>query len=111
MSFCRQNPRWTIAVEPQWSFARVPAVVGNASELTQVFVHLLLNAAQAIPEGDVDGNEIRVSTQVVAGKLGAELVVEISDSGIGISPESMARIFNAFEQGERSRTRVFGGLG
>src|SRR5215471_12315491 len=26
MSFCRQNPRWTIAVEPQWSFARVPDI-------------------------------------------------------------------------------------
>jgi len=40
-----------------------------------------------------------------------DLVVEISDSGIGISPENMPRIFNAFEQGERSRSRVFGGLG
>ena len=40
-----------------------------------------------------------------------DLVVEITDSGIGISPDHMLRIFNAFEQGERSRTRVFGGLG
>src|SRR6185437_9796972 len=40
-----------------------------------------------------------------------DLVVEISDSGIGISAENMPRIFNAFEQGERSRSRVFGGLG
>ena len=39
------------------------------------------------------------------------MLVEIRDSGIGISPENMPRIFNAFEQGERVRMRVFGGLG
>jgi hypothetical protein len=64
-------------------------------------------------EGRID---VRVYNQLSAtgddtDSSGTDLVVEISDSGIGISPESMARIFNAFEQGERSRTRVFGGLG
>ena len=44
-------------------------------------------------------------------EFGPDLIVEIRDTGIGISPETMPRIFNAFEQGERSRTRVFGGLG
>jgi two-component system CheB/CheR fusion protein len=40
-----------------------------------------------------------------------ELVIEIRDDGIGIDPEVLPRIFDAFEQGERSRTRLFGGLG
>jgi len=39
------------------------------------------------------------------------VVVEVNDSGIGIEPEALSRIFNAFEQAERSITRQFGGLG
>jgi CheY-like chemotaxis protein len=41
----------------------------------------------------------------------SDLVVEVSDSGMGISPETLAKIFNTFEQGERSRGQGFGGLG
>ena len=40
-----------------------------------------------------------------------ELIVEISDNGMGISSETLPRIFTAFEQGARSRNRSFGGLG
>jgi two-component system CheB/CheR fusion protein len=39
------------------------------------------------------------------------VVVEVSDSGEGIEAEALERIFNAFEQAERSTTRQFGGLG
>jgi signal transduction histidine kinase len=39
------------------------------------------------------------------------LVIEISDTGIGITPEVLPRLFNAFEQGGWSITRQFGGLG
>ena len=39
------------------------------------------------------------------------MVVEVNDSGVGIEPEALPTIFNAFEQGERSITRQFGGLG
>ena len=39
------------------------------------------------------------------------VVVEVNDSGIGIEPEALSRIFNAFEQAERSITQQFGGLG
>ena len=39
------------------------------------------------------------------------MVVEVSDSGIGIEPDALARVFHAFEQEERSVTRQFGGLG
>ena len=42
---------------------------------------------------------------------GAHVVVEVNDSGIGIEPEALSRVFNAFEQAERSITRQFGGLG
>ena len=37
--------------------------------------------------------------------------IQIADTGIGIEPEALQRIFNVFEQGELTRTRRFGGLG
>lgn len=39
------------------------------------------------------------------------VLIEVTDSGVGIEPEAMPRIFRAFEQGERAVTRKFGGLG
>ena len=42
---------------------------------------------------------------------GERVVVEVNDSGIGIEPEALDRIFDAFEQGARAITRQFGVLG
>jgi signal transduction histidine kinase len=78
------------------TFGRVPSVVGNSTTLGQVFLNLLVNAAQAIPEGYAERNEIRVSTSVRAGTRGTELVVEISDSGEGIAPEIVTQVFEPF---------------
>ncbi len=88
-------------------------VLGDASRLTQVLWNLLQNACKFTP---VDGKiDVHVYNPSGANKSetgeGGEVVVEISDTGIGISRENMPRIFNAFEQGERARTRIFGGLG
>lgn len=95
-------------------------VLADSSRMTQVFWNLLQNACKFTPTGGAI--HIRVSNEspnesssaAVDGSAQAarpDLIVEISDTGIGISPENMSRIFNAFEQGERSRTRRFGGLG
>jgi PAS domain S-box-containing protein len=95
-------------------------VVADSSRITQVFWNLFQNACKFTPEGGTI--DIRVYNQPPSAAHNgtsapetkfsqAELVVEITDNGIGISPENIARIFNAFEQGERSRTRTFGGLG
>jgi signal transduction histidine kinase len=59
----------------------------------QLFANLLLNAAQAIPEGDAAGNEVRVSLLTLARDRAA---VEISDSGTGIPLEIRERIFQPF---------------
>ena len=74
-------------------YAADRAVRANELILGQVFVNLLINSADAVPEGQVEQHEIRVSTSV--GKDG-RVIVEIRDTGHGISPEVRARIFDPF---------------
>ncbi|MFL5350388.1 MAG: ATP-binding protein [Hyalangium sp.] len=71
----------------------VPPVLGNASRLGQVFLNLLINAAQAIPEGHVEENEIRITARL---ETPAHVVVELRDTGCGIAPEHLERIFDPF---------------
>ncbi len=70
----------------------VPPVLANAGRLQQVFLNLLVNAAQAMPEGRVDRNRVRVSSRAEPGRA----VVEISDTGCGMSPQVRDRIFEPF---------------
>jgi PAS domain S-box-containing protein len=74
-------------------YGDTPMVEGNESRLGQVFLNLLLNAAHAIPEGETERNEIRVSTRTEAN---GRAVVEVRDSGMGIPPEIRERIFDPF---------------
>jgi two-component system cell cycle sensor histidine kinase/response regulator CckA len=71
----------------------VPLVAGSEHRLGQVFVNLLINAAQAIPEGHAEENEIRVVTRT---KSDGRIVVEISDTGCGIPAEILGHIFDPF---------------
>ena len=77
---------------------------GDPTRLRQVFWNLLTNAVKFTPAG----GQVVVRSFIDSS---ARLVVEVGDSGIGIEPDQLARIFNAFEQGERKVTRQFGGLG
>jgi signal transduction histidine kinase len=68
-------------------------VMGNEARLGQVFLNLLTNAVQAIPEGKPDEqHEVRVSCRREA----REAVVEISDTGAGVAPHLIGRIFEPF---------------
>ncbi len=78
-------------------------VDADAARLQQVFWNLLKNAIKFTPQGGTVGIRCRPD--------GSQVVVEVRDSGIGIEREALSRIFNAFEQVERSITRQFGGLG
>jgi PAS domain S-box-containing protein len=75
----------------------------DAPRLTQVFWNLLKNAVKFSPEGAPV--QLRVSREPAA------LVVEVTDQGIGIEPQRLPHVFDAFEQGQRSITRQYGGLG
>jgi two-component system, NtrC family, sensor kinase len=74
-------------------YAEVPSIEANAARLGQLFLNLLVNASQAIPEGDVDGNEVRVRT---GSDANGQVLVEISDTGPGIPPHIAPRIFDPF---------------
>lgn len=67
-------------------------VRANADRLTQVFINLLMNAAQALPEGRVDDNEVRITTTARDG----EVRVDVRDTGTGIAREHLSRLFDPF---------------
>ena len=73
-------------------YAPVPQVTADGSRLGQVFLNLLVNAAQAIPEGGADGNEIRLRIH----SSERSVVVEIQDTGQGMAPAMLDRIFEPF---------------
>jgi signal transduction histidine kinase len=58
-----------------------------------VFLNLLVNAAHALPTGQAARNEIRLSVRAGGDK---RVLVEVSDTGCGIPPENLARIFSPF---------------
>jgi len=74
-------------------YAAAPAVLADEARLGQVVLNLLINAAQAIPEGHAEANEIRVVTGTdVSGRA----ILEVSDTGTGIPAEIADRIFDPF---------------
>ncbi len=78
-------------------------VRADPARFQQVLWNLVSNAVKYTP---VHG-EIRVSSR----NEDDSLVMQVSDSGIGIEPDVMERLFDPFEQGEQSLSRRFGGLG
>jgi CheY-like chemotaxis protein len=75
------------------SFGRIPPIRGNGVALKQVFQSLLVNVAEALPDGQDEHSEIRVSTTVDDGENGAEVVVEISESAKSNAPEPGPEVF------------------
>jgi len=75
-------------------FDSVPPVEANPSRLAQAFLNLLLNAAQAIPEGSPSRNEVTVRANY--DERDGMVVIEVRDTGIGMSAAVQARIFDPF---------------
>jgi len=79
-------------------------VVADEGRFHQIVWNLVQNAIKF----SRDGGEINIST---ANESPGQLTISVQDHGVGIAPEAMKRIFNPFEQGERSLKQRFGGLG
>jgi PAS domain S-box-containing protein len=82
--------------EPVWLYA-------DAARLDQVLNNLLNNAAKFTEPG----GRIGLTAETVDGKV----VLRVRDSGAGIAPEFLSRVFDLFEQGDRAPDRTHGGLG
>jgi signal transduction histidine kinase/PAS domain-containing protein len=81
-----------------------PVVVwGDAARLQQVLWNVLNNAIKFTPDNGV------ITLQLSAAD--GEAIIRVKDSGIGIPPDALSRVFNAFEQVERRVTDSYGGLG
>ena len=68
--------------------SELPPIHGNAGKLQQVFMNLVMNARDAMPYG----GDLRVATSAVD----STVCVEVTDNGVGISPENLRKIFDPF---------------
>jgi signal transduction histidine kinase/DNA-binding response OmpR family regulator len=90
LNMCSNEIKYRARVVKEYS--KTPALMASEGRLSQVFLNLLVNAAHAIDEGDVEGNEIRVRTWVED----QQIIAEVRDTGSGIAPEHMSRLFEPF---------------
>jgi NO-binding membrane sensor protein with MHYT domain/CheY-like chemotaxis protein/nitrogen-specific signal transduction histidine kinase len=78
-------------------------VLGDPGRLHQVMWNLLSNAVKFTPSGG--------SVRVTLGREGEDVVIRVSDSGIGIAPDFLPHVFDRFRQQDASISRQHGGLG
>ncbi|MDR0356786.1 MAG: response regulator, partial [Clostridiales Family XIII bacterium] len=98
--------KFTVKIDPE-----IPAFIhSDEQRLAQVITNLLSNAIKFTQEGG--------SIKLVADKIGEEketdtsyIRISVNDTGIGISPEQLGRLFNSFEQADNSISRKYGGTG
>ena len=75
---------------------------GDATRLSQILANLLSNAVKFTDEGEV---------AVSASRDGGDLVIRVRDTGPGVTPEQLPRLFKKFVQADASTTRRYGGTG
>ena len=83
------------------------AIIGDVTRLRQIMLNLLSNAVKFTEQGEV---VLTVSSQPVSADR-IELTFSVRDTGIGLSPEVISRLFQSFSQADSSTTRKYGGTG
>jgi signal transduction histidine kinase len=92
LTVARNEYKYSAEVETE--LAELPDVICNVSELNQVFLNLIVNAAQAVRESgkDTATGRIRITTR----RLGDHVQIRIADNGCGIPKENLEKIFDPF---------------
>jgi len=88
-----------------------PMLLGDAGRLRQILLNLIGNAFKFTPGGQVSVSARLVRSHHEDSGAQVRLEVSVEDTGIGIAPEPLARIFGPFEQADMSTTRRYGGTG
>jgi CheY-like chemotaxis protein len=101
IEICRADAKASIEVQLQ---AQNHHVRADPARIQQVFWNLLSNAVKFTPAGG------RISVKSSDGPEG-QIIAQVIDTGAGIEPELLPKLFNAFEQGEAVKERKIGGLG
>ena len=103
MQFCEKQLELIVAPNPD-----VPRwVLGDSVRLRQVLINLIGNAYKFTEKGEVS----LLASVVASPSESLRIRFEIKDSGIGITPESLRKLFQPFSQADGSTTRRFGGTG
>jgi len=85
-----------------WTTPAPAAVLGDPVRVRQILINLVGNAIKFTEKGGI---------RVQAAWQNSEVLINVIDSGIGMTPEQVGRLFNAFTQADGSMTRRFGGTG
>lgn len=78
-------------------------IFGDTAQLIRLFTNLIVNALHYTPEGG--------KVEVKLSRTGQNLVVDVNDTGIGIAPEHLSRVFDRFWRADQSRSHWEGGSG
>ena len=87
-----------------WQPAQLPAVQCDREKIRQALINLVSNAVKFTPSGGAVSVEARADGD-------DRVAISVTDSGIGIAPQNLARVFDVFFQVDGSTTREFGGAG
>jgi PAS domain S-box-containing protein len=90
----------------EWDGPMPETILTDPTRFRQIITNLIGNALKFTEKG-----EVRLTARLDANKTRPRLVVDVKDTGIGMTPESLAKIFNPFTQADNSITRRFGGTG
>ena len=93
---------WAVAASPD-----CPALLGDTHRIEQILINLVGNALKFTAAGSVG----LTTTMLAADDQQVRLRVEVRDSGIGMSEDTLNRLFQPFSQGDATITRRFGGTG
>jgi signal transduction histidine kinase/HAMP domain-containing protein/ActR/RegA family two-component response regulator len=97
-----------VAVTSEIEPGTPPVVVGDVSRLRQILLNVLNNAVKFTEQGTV---ALTVGSSAPDDDGAVELHIAVRDTGIGIAPEHIGRLFESFSQTESSISRRFGGTG
>ena len=87
-------------LELEW---RLPSIKGDRARIEQVLMNIMSNALKYTPEGG--------KIDVFSGSTDTDVWVRIDDTGVGIPPEDLSRVFDRFYRVEKARSRGAGGTG